>query len=561
MKFVYYTLLSAWAAAAASEQPGRSSFTFNFEDGLQRDLKKTIVSCDPKTEETCYDETYTTAVSCALISDGGCPCPEGQERCGADLANGCVGWCTDLCCDWTNEYACYGDINFKACATYGDGCPCPEGQSECYLGFCSNACCDMSTEEYCYGPDNTSFCAPFADGGCPCPDGQERCGAETQSSGWCAVECCDSYTEETCFEYDDGYSKPYTNQYCAAIVDGGCPCPGDQVKCDTDLSANYAGWCADVCCDYNTEETCYNPPSCALIADGGCPCPAGQERCGADLANNNTGWCADDCCDLNTEEICYNYTGCISNQYCAAISDGGCPCPDGTERCGADLENNVVGWCDVICCDAATQETCYEYYDNGTYNGYCAAIADGGCPCPDGTERCGADLENNVVGWCDVICCDMATQETCYDWESGTYNGYCAAIADGGCPCPDGTERCGADLENNDVGWCDVICCNATTEETCYDWASGNYTPYCAAITNGGCPKSSGAVSYLHYLEAKYDELPAIIGDNDLGRDMFHKKFALKQKIEALRHSTKLYVMPAELLMSKNPEQYIREKK
>jgi hypothetical protein len=33
----------------------------------------------------------------------------------------------------------------------------------------------------------------------------------------------------------------------------------------SDLSANYAGWCADVCCDYNTEETCYNPPSCALV--------------------------------------------------------------------------------------------------------------------------------------------------------------------------------------------------------------------------------------------------------------------------------------------------------
>jgi hypothetical protein len=40
---------------------------------------------------------------------------------------------------------------------------------------------------------------------------------EHQVSGWCAIECCDSYTEETCYEYDDGYSKPYTNQYCAAV--------------------------------------------------------------------------------------------------------------------------------------------------------------------------------------------------------------------------------------------------------------------------------------------------------------------------------------------------------
>lgn len=50
-------------------------------------------------------------------------------------------------------------------------------------------------------------------------------------------------------------------------------------------------------------------------------------------------------------------------------------------------------------------------------------------------------------------------------------------------------------------------------------------------------------------------------GDNDLGRDMFHKKFALKQKIEALRHNIKLNAMPAQLFISKNPEQYIREKK
>jgi hypothetical protein len=125
------------------------------------------VSCDPKTEETCYDEWHTKAVSCALISDGGCPCPEGQERCDADLANGCVGECTDLCCDWTYEYACYGsywdgDINFKACGTYKDGCPCPDGQTECHHGFCSDACCDMSTEQLCHGPDNTSICVPVS---------------------------------------------------------------------------------------------------------------------------------------------------------------------------------------------------------------------------------------------------------------------------------------------------------------------------------------------------------------------------------------------------------------
>jgi hypothetical protein len=34
--------------------------------------------------------------------------------------------------------------------------------------------------------------------------------------GWCAMECCSS-NEETCYEYDDGYSKPFTKQYCKAV--------------------------------------------------------------------------------------------------------------------------------------------------------------------------------------------------------------------------------------------------------------------------------------------------------------------------------------------------------
>jgi len=166
--------------------------------------------------------------------------------------------------------------------------------------------------------------------------------------GYCAMECCDSKTEEFCYEYDDGYSNPHTNQYCKAIADGGCPCPGDQVRCGADLEMNITGWCTDICCNSNTEEQCYDPPSCAPIVDGGCSCPAGQERCGANLALNYTGWCTDVCCDQITEEFCYNYTGCLSNQYCAAIADGGCPCPEGNARCGADPDNNILGWCTIF---------------------------------------------------------------------------------------------------------------------------------------------------------------------------------------------------------------------
>jgi hypothetical protein len=68
---------------------------------------------------------------------------------------------------------------------------------------------------------------------------------------------------------------------------------------------------------------------------------------------------------------------------------------------------------------------------------------------------------------CNFICCNTTTQETCYAWDdSGNIIPSCALIADGGCPCPDGYEKCGADLNNE---------------------------PYCAEIAAGGCPKRSGA--------------------------------------------------------------------
>ena len=137
------------------------------------------MKCDPKTEETCYDDAWSKAISCSLISDGGCPCPEGLVRCDADLANGYVGYCTGVCCDWKkNEYHCYEGNGLFSCGTFEEGCTCPEGQNECdkHSGFCSNVCCDYRREEHCYGPNNTSVCAKIANGGCPCPEGTAKCG-------------------------------------------------------------------------------------------------------------------------------------------------------------------------------------------------------------------------------------------------------------------------------------------------------------------------------------------------------------------------------------------------
>ena len=56
----------------------------------------------------------------------------------------------------------------------------------------------------------------------------------------------------------------------------------------------------------------------------------------------------------------------------------------------SDLDNNIVGVCNYICCNTTTQETCYAWDDSGNILQSCALIADGGCPCPDGYEKCGA---------------------------------------------------------------------------------------------------------------------------------------------------------------------------
>jgi hypothetical protein len=84
---------------------------------------------------------------------------------------------------------------------------------------------------------------------------------------WCAMECC-GRDEETCYEYDQGYLKPFTKQYCKAVrvLSSSCiPClrhaqikPGAIIYSILHIAI-----------------------SNSQIADGGCPCPTGQEKCGA----------------------------------------------------------------------------------------------------------------------------------------------------------------------------------------------------------------------------------------------------------------------------------------
>ena len=145
----------------------------------------------------------------------------------------------------------------------------------------------------------------------------------------------------------------------------------------------------------------------------------------------------------------------------------------------SDLDNNYAGWCTDVCCDQKTEDTCYNYdYETGTSNTTCAPIANGGCPCQENQVKCGqgkillffvvlqmkivdfisfilylsflllvSDLDNGYPGWCADVCCDHKTEETCFDYHSDVLMS-CAAIADGGCPCPENHVRCGKENKN-----------------------------------------------------------------------------------------------------------------
>ena len=58
--------------------------------------------------------------------------------------------------------------------------------------------------------------------------------------------------------------------------------------------------------------------------------------------------------------------------------------------------------------------------------------------------------------------------------------------------------------------------------------------------------------SYLRHLESKLEKLPAMNGGKDFVKSTSREKFALKEKIESLRHAIKFNAMPAHLSVGKN---------
>lgn len=137
------------------------------------------------------------------------------------------------------------------------------------------------------------------------------------------------------------------------------PCQNGQVKCH--------GFCLDVCCDHETEDTCFDEDLnmfCASLSDGGCPCGNGEVRCGSFCIDADTACC----CDRDKEEYCVDWEGTAKgDSYCHVYDDGGCPCGAGESRCGAD--ESTIGYCSSICCEGDEPNLCI----GEGFKMYCAA--------------------------------------------------------------------------------------------------------------------------------------------------------------------------------------------
>ncbi|KAL7444217.1 hypothetical protein ACHAXH_007228 [Discostella pseudostelligera] len=289
-----------------------------------------------------------------------------------------------------------------------------------------------------------------------------------------------------------------------------------EVYIDSNGEATFADENFEVCgedqetCHYWGDDGLWNY-YCAALVDGGCQCPIGQKKCDAFPLTGVASFCAIVCCD-STEEACWDYAddGISLTQYCASLADGGCSCPEGQEKCDGDPLNGIASYCATICCDPYTEETCYDDDEDGKVNQYCTAFAEGGCPCPQGQEMCNADQLNGFASYCAVVCCDSIKEEICVDLdEDGYVNQYCAAIAEGGCPCHEGQKKCN-DPFNDGSSYCALVCCNGNEETCSYYDNEGNLQQYCASLADGGC-RETDSDENINYLisdlgNATYDE-------------------------------------------------------
>jgi hypothetical protein len=113
-----------------------------------------------------------------------------------------------------------------------------------------------------------------------------------------------------------------------------------------------------------------------------------------------------------TTNLCPGRNMCINCVY----DSSGNPIP--TYYCSKDP-------CPAIVCCAAEEDTCFNEDKTAVS---CAKLGSVGCPCPENEMRCGNST--NSFGWCDVICCDPATEKVCRDDEGKPY---CANYLDNNC--------------------------------------------------------------------------------------------------------------------------------
>lgn len=127
------------------------------------------VCCDDEIEETCHSTYSGRAESCALISEGGCTCPDGEVKCnsfGDDIGEKRNINLHDSFTLILEDFLILALLIF-------------------FSAYCARICCDQLTEENCFSPitGEVESCALIADGGCPCPKGEVKCGATEGYSG------------------------------------------------------------------------------------------------------------------------------------------------------------------------------------------------------------------------------------------------------------------------------------------------------------------------------------------------------------------------------------------
>merc|ERR1719183_2958790 len=181
-----------------------------------------------------------------------------------------------------------------------------------------------------------------------------------------------------------------------------------------------------------------------------------------------------------------------------------CPCYFNELQCHSDTYGD---YCDTTCCEWGIEERCHgrDKDDPTVWDVWCAKIDEGGCPCPEGEQKCNTDNSkvvfkdefdfrnqrrspspHHIEGHCAKVCC-RDDEATCYDENYEPHS--CVLIENGGCSCPEGQVRCHGTKDWE--GTCEEICCETEGEIDCYDNAG---TKFCSK--GGQCPNGTMGYGY-----------------------------------------------------------------